>query len=96
MRTKTTHSSNKNHPEPARPCLTDPKTMINLTLTAQLHVPTELCPLFSLYKPGSIVSTFETVFDMLVCFLVLASPKSIPFLFPHYLSLCLLDFVSGK
>ena len=36
--------------------------MINLTL---IIVPTDLCPAFSLHKPGRIFSTLETIFEML-------------------------------
>jgi len=46
--------------------MTEPKTMIDLTFTAHLHVPADLCPTFSLYKPGSIFSTLETAFGSLV------------------------------
>ena len=41
------------------------ENLINLTLTTQQHLPTDLCPTFSLYKPGSIFSTLETVFETL-------------------------------
>lgn len=45
--------------EPSRASGADPKTMINLTFTDQLQVPTDFCPTFSFYKPGSIFSTWE-------------------------------------
>lgn len=46
----------------------DPKTMINLTFTNQMQVPTKLYPTFFLYKPGGISSILETAFELLVCF----------------------------
>lgn len=40
--------------------------MIELTFTALLPVPTDLCLTLPLYKPGSISNTLETVFETLV------------------------------
>lgn len=57
MGTETTPSSNKVCPEPARPGMTDPRTMINLTFPVHLLVPSDLCPTFSLYDPERIFST---------------------------------------
>ena len=70
---KVSHDANQNsflkqQGLPARPCVTDPKTMIHLTFTAHLHIVTKPCPTFSLYEPRSIFSTLETIFgEMLVC-----------------------------
>ena len=50
---------------PPRPCVIDPKTTTELTFTACLHVPTDLCPTFSFYTPRRIFSTSETGFEML-------------------------------
>lgn len=44
----------------------DPTTIIGLTFAAHLHVPTDLCPTFALYKLGSIFRTLETGFQALV------------------------------
>lgn len=44
----------------------DSKMIIRLTSTAYLHIPTHPCPVFSLYKPGSISGTLETVFETLI------------------------------
>lgn len=63
MGTKTTPSSNDNYPELARPRVTDPMTEISLTFTARLHVPTDLCPTFSLHNPAGLSSTLEMVFE---------------------------------
>ena len=51
---------------PARPPTIDPRTRLDLTCIACLHVPTNLCPTFSLYKPSTIFSTLESVFGILV------------------------------
>lgn len=48
------------------PPVIDSKTMMNLTFTAHLHLPTHLSPTLSLHKAGSIFSTWETVFETLV------------------------------
>lgn len=40
--------------------------MTELTFTASLPVPNDLCPTLPLYKPGSISNTLETVFETLV------------------------------
>lgn len=50
----------------ARHDMTDPKTMLHLTITAHLHTPTDLCPTLISYEPGSIFGTLETVFGILV------------------------------
>lgn len=47
----------------------DPKTMIDLTVTAQLNVPADLCPRFFLRKSRSIFGTLETGFETLVLYL---------------------------
>ena len=47
----------------------DPETVIDLTYTPQLQVPTNLCPSLFLYKPVRFFSTLETIFEMLVCHL---------------------------
>lgn len=46
--------------------MTDPKTVLDLTSIAHLHIPTGLCPTFSLDEPESIFTTLETVIEMLV------------------------------
>lgn len=48
------------------PPVMDPKTMIDLTFTAHLQVPADLCPTFSLCKPGGIFSILETLFETLL------------------------------
>ena len=60
--------------------------------------PTHLCPMFSLYKPGSIFSILETVFEMWVCCLPGVGLTKINFLFHHHSSLCLwiLSVMSGQ
>ena len=76
----------------------DSNTMKGLTFTARLQVPTHLRPTCSLYKPASVFSTWETVFETLVpvpgvgvslseinSFHVPPPPVSLP-----------LDFVSNK
>ena len=67
MGTESILSCDKDSPEPTRPHVTDPKIMTDLTCTAHLHIPANLCPTFSLHKPGIIFSTLETVFETLVC-----------------------------
>ena len=65
MGNKTTLSSNKGCPEPEILHLIDPKTVKNLTFTAQVLIPANFCPAF-LCKPGSIFSPLKTAFGTLV------------------------------
>ena len=61
--TETTPLSNRDWPRASKtPC--DGPQMIHLTFTAQLRVPTDLCPTLSLDKPWSVFSSLETI---LVC-----------------------------
>lgn len=72
----------------------DPKTMTRALLPT-LPVPTNLSPTFSLYKPGSILSTWETVFERLVRYLPRVGLTEINFLLVSLLVSLPLDFVSG-
>lgn len=49
-----------------RPCMIDPKTMINLTFAAQLPIPIHLSSLFILHKFSRSHSTLEIVLGTLV------------------------------
>lgn len=58
--------------------------------TVHLHVPTDLCPTLSLYKPGSFFSILEIVFGSLILYLPSCSLTEInPFLISQCWSLCL-------
>ena len=77
--------------------MTDPRTMFRLTFTAHLQAPTDLCPTLSFYKPTSIFSTLESVFETLAHCLPGGGLTEInPFLvLPPLVSLPL-DFISGE
>ena len=71
--------------------------MADLTFTARLHIPTDLCPTFSSYKPGSVFGTLETVFETLVHSLPGAGLAEInSFLVSPLLVSLPLDFVSRR
>ena len=77
------------------PAVIDSKAVINLTI--RLHVPTSLCPTFSLDKPRSIFSTLETVFEMLVfCLPGVGLTEINPFLVSPLLISLPVDFVSSE
>ena len=71
---------------------------MDLPFTAHLHVPTDLCPTFSSYKPESIFGTLETISELLdPCPARVSLTEIIRFSLHHCLSLCLwiLSVVSG-
>ena len=55
----------------------DPKTMMDLTFTAQLNETVELCPTFSSHKSRSTFGTLETDFETLVLYLPGVGPTEI-------------------
>ena len=102
MGTKTTPLSNMDCTEPERshPWLTPRQRQISPGLpicTGHLHIPPHLCLTLSLCKPGSIFSTWETVFETLVhCLLSAGITEINSFLIsPSFVSLPL-DFASGR
>ena len=81
---------------PERPCMIDPKTVIELTFTAYMH---DLWPLshICLLWTKKLYQHLETVSEILACvFPGLASLQSIPFLFHHHLFSLPLDFVRAS
>lgn len=86
METDPTPASSGYCPGPSKPlAVIDPIVAIH-DLTFTVHH----CPTFSLYKPGSILSTLEIVFEMWVCSLPCAGLTALnPFLASLALSLCL-------
>lgn len=77
---------------PARPHVTDPKKMIDLTFTASVHIPTELCLTFSLCKPRSIFIILETVFETSRCLSGIGFTEINSFLVSPTLTTCLSAF----
>lgn len=92
-KTKTTPSSNKDCHDASKTHMIDLMTMIHLTFTTHLHVPTDLCLTFFLYKPRRIFSTLKTAFETLIhCLPRVGFTEINPFLVLPSLSLSAFGF----
>lgn len=77
--------------------MTDPRTMKDLTFTANLHVPTNPCPTFSLLKEGMYFQDFGDNLEKLAYGLPGVDLTEInSFLVPLPLLPLPLDFVKGE